>query len=55
MIAETKDSIANITTIAGSGAAVMNVNEMLTFALILTGIVLNIIRIIEIKKKRKES
>lgn len=48
---EFKDTAANISTIAGSGAALMNWNEILTMGLILTGIVLNIIRIYEIKKK----
>ena len=50
-MSELKDTVANITTIAGSGAAIMNWNELLTMGLILTGIVLNIIRIHEIKKK----
>lgn len=48
---DTKDSIANLTTIAGSGAAIMGVNEWLTFLLILTGIVLNVVRIMAVKKK----
>ena len=37
MISETKDSVANLTTVLGSGAAVMGINELLTFALIFTG------------------
>ncbi len=47
---ELKDTTANLTTIIGSGAAVMNWNEYLTLGLIITGIVLNIVRIVAIKK-----
>jgi hypothetical protein len=53
MINSTKDSIANLTTIAGTGAMVVGWNEILTFVLIMTGIVLNIIRIMEIRKKNQ--
>ena len=42
---ELKDTAANLTTIAGSGAMVMGWNEILTITLILTGIALNILRI----------
>ena len=52
MINTTKDSIANLTTIAGTGAMVIGWNEVLTMVLILTGIVLNVIRIIEIRKRQ---
>ncbi len=45
MIAETKDSIANLTTITAAGSAMVDFNSILTMALIITGIVLNIIRI----------
>lgn len=51
MINDVKDNIANATTIAGSGAAIMGVNEWLTLILILTGIVLNVVRIMAVKKK----
>ena len=54
MIHTTKDSVANLTTIAGTGAMVIGWNEVLTMVLILTGIVLNVIRIVEIRKKKKE-
>lgn len=54
MLTETKDSIANLTTIAGSGAMMIGWNEIMTFLLVGTGIVLNIIRIVEIRKKKKE-
>jgi hypothetical protein len=53
MINETKDSVANITTIVGSGAAVMNFNEILTLALIITGIILNLVRIHEVRKRQQ--
>lgn len=53
MINDAKDSIANVTTIAGAGAAMIDWNSMLTMGLILTGIVLNILRIIEIRRRRK--
>jgi uncharacterized iron-regulated membrane protein len=48
-----KDNLANATTIAGSGAALMGWNEVLTLVLIVTGIVLNIVRIVTIKKSDK--
>ena len=48
---EIKDSVANLTTIAGAGAAIVNCNEVLTMALLVTGIVLNIQRIMSNKKK----
>ena len=52
MIQETKDSIANIATVMGSGAALMNFNQILTLTLIVTGIVLNLVRIYEIRRKK---
>ena len=51
---EIKDSIANGTTVAAAGAAIVDWTSMLTMALIITGIVLNVVRIIEIRRKRKE-
>jgi hypothetical protein len=48
---EIKDSIANVTTIAGAGAVMINWNEVLTMALLVTGIILNIQRIMAKKKK----
>lgn len=49
-----KDTAANLATIGGSGAVVMQWNEVLTLALIVTGILLNLIRIYEIKRSRKK-
>lgn len=49
-----KDSIANVTTIGGAGAVMFNFNEILTFGLLITGIILNIQRIMANKKKEKE-
>jgi hypothetical protein len=51
---EIKDSIANGTTVAAAGAAMIDWTSMLTMALIVTGIVLNVVRIIEIRRKKKE-
>ena len=54
MCMEVKDSIANVTTIAGAGAVMVDWNSILTMALLTTGIILNIIRILEHKKKAKK-
>tara|TARA_R110000765_G_scaffold219969_1_gene323970 strand:+ start:308 stop:466 length:159 start_codon:yes stop_codon:yes gene_type:complete len=51
MIAETKDSIANLTTITAAGSAMVEWNSILTMALIITGIILNIMRIRDKRKK----
>ena len=51
---EVKDSIANVTTIAGAGSLIMNWNEILTAVLIVSGIVLNIQRIMANKKKKED-
>ena len=51
---EIKDSIANGTTVAAAGAAIVDWTSMLTMALIVTGIVLNVVRIIEIRRKKKD-
>jgi len=51
---EVKDSIANGTTVAAAGAAMIDWTSMLTMALIITGIVLNVVRIIEIRRKKKD-
>tara|TARA_R110001632_G_scaffold4809_1_gene19769 strand:+ start:28 stop:189 length:162 start_codon:yes stop_codon:yes gene_type:complete len=51
MIQETKDSIANITTIGAAGAAMVDWNSILTAVLIITGIILNIMRIRDRRKK----
>lgn len=50
MTNDIKDTAATLSTIAGGGAAVMGINEILTLALLVTGIVLNVIRIRAIKK-----
>tara|TARA_R110001606_G_scaffold364853_1_gene519467 strand:- start:2026 stop:2193 length:168 start_codon:yes stop_codon:yes gene_type:complete len=54
MINETKDSIANLTTIGAAGAAMVNYNDILTMILIISGIVLNVQRIRSNRKKKKE-
>ena len=53
-MSEVKDTIANTVTIMGTGSVVMGVSEWLTLILLITGIVFNIVRIIEIKKRKKE-
>lgn len=55
MVNTTKDSIANITTIAGPGGMVLGWNEGLTMILIITGIILNVVRIYEIKKSKRQN
>jgi len=45
MMPDMKDSIANVTTLLGTGSAMIGFNEILTFVLISTGIVLNVVRI----------
>ena len=54
MLQETKDTIANTVTIMGTGSVVIGVSEWLTLILLITGIVFNIVRIVEIKKRKKE-
>lgn len=49
----TPDTIANLTTLAGPSGMVLGWNENLTMILIVTGILLNLVRIFEIKKSRK--
>ena len=52
---EIKDSIANVTTMAGVSAVMIDWNNVLTMALLITGVILNVVRIMEHKKKsRKE-
>lgn len=50
-----KDSIANGTTVAAAGAAMIDWSSVLTMVLIITGIALNIARIIEIRSKSKRN
>lgn len=49
-----KDTIAAGSTIAGGGFLAMGINEWLTLALLITGIVLNIVRIRAINKDKKK-
>lgn len=51
---ELKDTTANLTTLTGAATAFMGWNEVLTMILILTGIVLNVIRIYSIHKKKED-
>ena len=54
MIEETKDTVANIVTVGGTASVVMGVSEWLTLVLLVTGITFNIVRIIDIKKRKKD-
>jgi hypothetical protein len=54
MITETKDTVANVVTVAGTGSMVMGWNEGLTMALLITGIVFNVVRIYEIRRRRNK-
>ena len=54
MIQETKDTVANVVTVGGTASAVMGWNEGLTLILLVTGIIFNVVRIYEIKRKKKD-
>ena len=54
MINETKDSIANLTTIGAAGAAMVNYNDLLTMVLIISGIILNVQRIRSNRANKKK-
>jgi len=54
MMQDIKDNIANGTTIAAAGAVMIDWNAILTIVLLITGIGLNIARIIEIRKESKK-
>ena len=49
-----KDSIANVVSYAGLAGVIMNFESMLTIVLVITGIVLNVLRIRDNLKKKKE-
>jgi hypothetical protein len=50
-----KDAVANGTTVVAAGAAMIDWSSILTITLIVTGIVLNVARIIEIRSKKKNN
>lgn len=52
-MSELKDSVANVATLGGLGAGMMAWNDVLTGVLILTGIFLNIQRILHNRKKNE--
>ena len=54
MIQETKDTAANVITVVGTGSVVMGWSESLTLVLLITGIIFNVVRIIEIKSRKKD-
>ena len=45
-----KDSVANAVSFVGAGAAMIDIQSVLTIILVLSGIVLNIMRIYDRKK-----
>ena len=45
-----QDSVANTVTLAGLGSVLMDIQPVLTFILLVTGIILNILRIQNSKK-----
>ena len=51
---EIKDSTANVVSFAGIGSYIFDVQTGLTILLLLTGIVLNIMRMRSIDKTKKE-
>ncbi len=54
MTNDVKDAAATVSTVVGGGAFVMGINEILTLALLVTGIILNIIRIRDMRKNKKK-
>ena len=54
MTNDVKDAAATVSTVIGGGAFVMGINEILTLALLVTGIILNIIRIRDMRKDKKK-
>ncbi len=51
---EIKDSVANVTTIGAVGAVMVDWSTILTMTLLVTGIVVNIARIIEIRRRKEK-
>ena len=51
---EVKDSVANLSTIAGTGMVMLNFNEALTLCLLISGIILNIQRIYSNRNRNKD-
>ena len=49
-----KDSVANVTTIAGAGAVMIDWSAIMTMALLVTGVILNVVRIVEIRRRSKK-
>ena len=49
-----KDSVANVVSFTGVGAAVMEWQPVLTIILLVTGIILNVVRIRAYNKKTEE-
>tara|TARA_R110000803_G_scaffold140408_1_gene206942 strand:- start:453 stop:632 length:180 start_codon:yes stop_codon:yes gene_type:complete len=54
MMSEAKDSIVNVTTIVAGTSAMIDWTSALTVTLVITGIVFNVVRIIEVRMKMKK-
>ena len=52
MVNETKDTAANVMTVVGTSGVFMGWNEILTGILLISGIIFNVVRIYEIKRKK---
>ena len=48
-----KDTTANLTSLAGMSMSFLNVEMILTVAVLVSALILNISRLIEIRRKRK--
>ena len=49
-----KDTATNVTTIFGTGSVVMGWNETLTLILLVTGIIFNVVRIADIRRRKNK-
>ena len=49
-----KDSVANVVSFTGLGAVMIDWNGILTMALLVTGVILNILRIRALAKKKED-
>ena len=53
-MSEAKDSIVNVTTIVAGTSAMIDWTSALTVTLVITGIIFNVVRIIEVRMKMKK-
>ena len=50
-----KNNITNAVTLTGTTSVVMGASEILTLVLLITGIVFNVVRIYEMRQKKKKN